>query len=72
MHTWAITVERFGNQMAVDLKSGRGPAEVLDFMRVVSQAMAMEEAGDVVTGELAKTIDNLRVQAVPFLQGATR
>lgn len=70
MHEWAIAVERLGGRIAEDLKSGHGPVEVLEWLRAVSRAMAMEEEGNAVPADLAGEIDALRAKAVPFLRGA--
>jgi hypothetical protein len=70
MHEWAIEVERWGGRLRIDLKGGEGPPEVLDFLRVVSQAMAIEEAGDRVPDDLFEQWKQLRAAAVPFLTGS--
>lgn len=67
MHEWAIAVERLSGQHRVDLKSGQGPAELLNLLGVVSEAMALEEAGKPVPDELMKRITELRAAAVPYL-----
>jgi ppGpp synthetase/RelA/SpoT-type nucleotidyltranferase len=67
MHQWAIAVERFGGRIGEDLKSGEGPAEVLQWLAVVSEAMALEEAGQTVSDRLLSRINNLRTEAVPYL-----
>ncbi len=72
MHEWAITVERLSGRLDVDLKSGRGPREVLDLLGVVSEAMAIEEGGQVVPDELMQRMDQLRRAAVPYLGRSPR
>ncbi len=67
MHEWAITVERLSGRLDVDLKSGRGPAEVLALLGAISEAMAIEEGGELVPGELVGKIAELREAAVPYL-----
>ncbi len=67
MHEWAITVERLSGRLDVDLKSGRGPREVLELLGAVSEAMAIEEGGQVVPDELMQRLDQLRQAAVPYL-----
>jgi putative GTP pyrophosphokinase len=66
MHEWAVAVERLGGQMDEDLKSGRGPREVLEWLETVSQAMEMEDAGKTVDTELMQRISRLRAEALPF------
>ncbi len=41
-----IAVERLGGRLQEDLKRGKGPIEVLEFLGAVSEAMAIEECGD--------------------------
>jgi hypothetical protein len=72
MHEWAITVERLSGRIGSDLKSGRGPAEVLDLMEAISEAMATEECGDVVQQVQLDRINSLRDQASPYLSGGGR
>ena len=67
MHEWAITVERLSGRLDVDLKSGRGPEEILGLLGAISEAMAIEETGGVVQGELVERIATLRQAAVPYL-----
>lgn len=56
MHEWAITVERLSGRLRDDLKSGRGPEELLALLATVSEA-------------LNRRIADLRAAAVPFLRG---
>jgi putative GTP pyrophosphokinase len=72
MHQWAITVERLSGRLQEDLKSGRGPAEVLAYLSGATEAMAIEEGGGVVDQETLATLVELRKSAVPFLQGGGR
>lgn len=71
MHEWAITVERLSGRIGSDLKSGRGPAEVLDLMEAISEAMATEEYGAVVPQVQVDRIKSLRKLANPYLTGGS-
>lgn len=71
MHSWAIAVERLAGRISKDLKSSEGPEEVLDFLGAVSEAMAIEERGEVVDASLIEEINRLRTRAWPWLEGAT-
>ncbi len=66
MNEWAFTVERLSGRLREDLKSGRGPAQVLDWLSVISEAMAIEEDGEIVQPDLTARIEQLRSAAVPF------
>lgn len=67
MHEWAITVERLSGRLQNDLKSGLGPAPVLDLLGAISEAMALEESGDAVPEALLDRMRTLRTAAVPYL-----
>lgn len=66
-HEWAVAVERLGGRIGEDLKSGVGPAEVLDLLRRASEAMAVEEGGGQVPSDQVEAIRQARVRAEPFL-----
>ena len=72
MHDWAIAVERLGGRMNEDLKSSRGPREVLDWLEVVSAAMAVEERGEIVDTRLMDRIRALRQAALPYIPELSR
>jgi putative GTP pyrophosphokinase len=69
MHEWAITVERLSGRLQEDLKSSRGPEPLLDLLAAISEAMALEEAGEPVGEDLLVRMSNLREAAVPWLGG---
>jgi putative GTP pyrophosphokinase len=72
MHEWAIAVEKLSYRLSKDLKSGRGPAEVLDLFRTVADAMALEERGHAVPTDLLAQIAAKRMRAVEYLSAQER
>lgn len=72
MHEWAITVERLGGRLGEDLKSGYGPPAVLELLGRISEAMAIEEEGGIVSQEALDRLGGLRQAALPFLGGGQR
>ena len=72
MHEWAVTVEALSGAIGRDVKSGAGPDGVQDLMRVISQAMALEEQGIRVDDELVDEMSRLRSVAAPFLRRGSR
>ena len=72
MHEWAVAVEVLGGRLNQDLKNGRGPQEVLDWLQSVAEALALEEGGHVVGEELIQRIDVLQGAALPYLPGGSR
>lgn len=69
MHQWAVTVERLTSRMDVDVKSGAGPEPVQALMRVISQAMAIEEKGGTVGKAVLEDFAQAQRAAAPYLQG---
>jgi len=57
-----------GGKIDSELKSGQGPEEVLNFLRLASEAMALEERGETVPFALRLAIDQARHAAIPFLK----
>jgi putative GTP pyrophosphokinase len=72
MHEWAITVERLGGRLGEDLKSGKGPQEVLKLLEGISEVMALEEQGEDVSQEALDRLAALRQTALPILGGGRR
>jgi putative GTP pyrophosphokinase len=69
MHEWAITVERLTGRLQQDFKSGLGSIEINQLMGAISEAMAVEEGGEVVDPVLLTKVNELRKQAEPYLRG---
>lgn len=72
MHEWAITVERLGGRLGKDLKSGDGPLQVLELLEGISEVMALEEEGGLISQEALDRLGDLRQAALPFLGGGHR
>lgn len=70
MHLWAITVERQSTLVGENLKQD-GTHAVQKFMAAMSEAMALDEAGEVISQGLLATIQDLRLQAAPYLAKGT-
>lgn len=68
MHQWAVTVERLSGRLSMFLKA-EGDHPVQQLMSVISQAMALEEVGQVVPGDVLEEMRRLREQAAPYLGG---
>lgn len=68
---WAYTVERLSGRLGEDLKGGKGPEPLLEWLKTVSEAMALEEAGQPVDSELLERLEILRRGAVPFMEGGS-
>lgn len=68
MHEWAVTVERVSWRLRTNLK-GDGDHIVQQLLRVISDAMAIEEAGGVPDSALLAEMRRLRQEADPYLTG---
>ena len=67
MHNWAITVERLGSRLGVDMKSGFGPPELLDLFRVGSDADNFLDHGQTVPSDIQAAVAAARDRALTFL-----
>lgn len=72
MHEWAVAVERIGGRMDEDLKSSKGPPEVLEWLAAISEALAIEDEGGIVDTMLRSRIGRLRSAAEPLLAGGSQ
>ena len=68
MHAWAITVERQSTRLGTNLK-GDGHHEMQELMAAISEALAIEERGEIVPGNLQNEINRRRIAAGPYLEG---
>lgn len=66
MHEWAIAVERLSARVGDNLKQD-GEHALQHLMSVISEAMAIEEAGGVVSEQLHSEIARRRLEAAPYL-----
>lgn len=72
MHSWAIFVERATAIVNQNLKGGEGPPEFQEWLRLVAEAIAIEEMGGTVATELADRIGELRRVVEPLLHTERR
>lgn len=68
MHEWAVTVERLTDRYGEDYK-GAWHSTVSPFLALVSEAMAVEEAGGMVPAALVREIEEQRILLVDYLHG---
>lgn len=72
MHQWALLVEDLGGQHAWDLKSGKGPHEVLAWLAITSQTMALDEHGAAIPNDLERQYLERRAAALALLHKGER
>ena len=68
MHAWALTVENQTSRIGINLKRD-GTHDIQLLMAEISKAVALEEVGTPVPGDLLSEIDRLRKLALPHLEG---
>lgn len=71
-HSWAENVERIALVTGWPLKDGDGPEDVLEFYRLASEAIAVQEAGGNPGEELLKDLARLRVRVIKMIQESQR
>lgn len=68
MDEWAVVQERVGDWIGTDLKSGKGPPQVLKLMKLLSVAVALEEQAESIDQAFVNEIKATRQQALSFLK----
>lgn len=68
MHSWAVVVERLSGRLDLHLKES-GDHVLQRLFRAISRAMELEEQGRVVDQALLDIMDELRMEAAPYLEG---
>jgi len=70
-HEWAIAVERMGSRFGFDLKSGAGPAPLLEFFQVASEGMGLEERNEPADDAFMARYAEARASASQWIGGPT-
>jgi GTP pyrophosphokinase len=74
-HEWALATERLTLRLREGVKFGVGPPDLMRYLRMAAEAMALTENGQPVDEGFTKEFENLRQQVMPYLtarQGPTR
>jgi ppGpp synthetase/RelA/SpoT-type nucleotidyltranferase len=66
-HEWAVSVERMSTRLRQDIKFGVGPPELLEFLSMAAEGMALTEAGQAVDTGFMERFQNLRTRVEPYL-----
>jgi hypothetical protein len=67
-HEWAEAIERTDKRLALDLKSGHGPAILLEYFRLAADALAMEDAGERPGPAFMRDFERARQAAKPYFE----
>jgi ppGpp synthetase/RelA/SpoT-type nucleotidyltranferase len=59
---WAAAVERAGARLRVSVKDGEGPEPILEYFRLLGEAITLEESGQSADDELVAALDALSEQ----------
>jgi len=65
-HDWAEAVERAGLRLRIPLKEGAGPPDLLEYFRLASEGLAMEEAGERVNPSFTVRFAAMREKVRPY------
>jgi len=68
-HQWAVGVETWSGRTGWDLKSGKGPGEVLEWLAAIGDAYAVLDDGGQLDETTTDRIATLRGVAMPHLEG---
>lgn len=68
MHAWAVHVERLTQKYGQNLREPSDPV-LRRYLSLISEAMALEESGGIVSQAALSEIDELRIVAIKHLQG---
>jgi hypothetical protein len=66
---WAEAVERTGFRLRIPLKDGEGPPELLDYFRLASHGLALEELGIPADEGFTAQFAEARDRVLPYFQG---
>lgn len=68
-HEWAEAIERTDKRLGIDLKSGVGPAELLEYFRLAADGLAKEEAGLPADQAFLRDFNQARERARKYFTG---
>jgi ppGpp synthetase/RelA/SpoT-type nucleotidyltranferase len=69
---WAEAVERAANRSGFDLKSGSGPADMIEFFQLASDALYKLDAGKTVSSAMRRKLRELRAIVDEYMLRSTR
>jgi putative GTP pyrophosphokinase len=65
-HEWAEAIERTDKRLSLNMKSGEGPEELLEYFRLAADGLAYEDAGEVPGPEFLRHFEKARKRAQPY------
>jgi len=67
-HEWAEAIERTDKRLGMDLKSGRGPTDLLEYFRLAADGLAIEDAGETASLVFMRDFERARDAARPYFE----
>ncbi len=68
-HEWAEAIERTDKRLGLDMKSGSGPPDLLEYFRVAADGLAIEDAGLLADPAFMRHFQQARNGAQKYFQG---
>ncbi len=68
MHAWAVLQESVGTLLDIDLKSGHGPPEVLEYMKLLSRELELIEDSEALHPEMPERVKAASQSFVSYLR----
>jgi putative GTP pyrophosphokinase len=68
-HDWAEAIERTDKRLGINLKSGDGPAELLEYFRLAADGLATEEAALTADPTFLRDFNRARERAQKYFTG---
>ncbi len=69
-HDWAEAIERTDKRLGINLKSGDGPADLLQYFRLAADGLAMEEAELTADPTFLRDFNRARERAQKYFTGS--
>ena len=69
-HEWAEAIERTDKRLGLDMKSGEGPPELLEYFRLAADGLAYEDAGETPGPAFVRTSTRRATGRDPSIRGA--
>jgi putative GTP pyrophosphokinase len=67
-HEWAEAIERTDKRLGINMKSGEGPSDLLEYFRLAADGLAYEDAGETAPPAFLRHFAKARERARPYLE----
>ena len=67
-HGWAEVIERTDRRTGLDMKSGEGPSDLIEYFRIAADGLAAEDAGERPSPGLLRDFNRARSRILHYLE----